>query len=99
MKNTFLDKIKMERKVLKVINQASSSGAMLHGLSKPAIESWKKRSNLSNVHEITNLLLEISTKCSLLSHRSGELRPEATPEKFAEIENEIKKLRRLISTN
>jgi len=83
MKRTFADRVKFERKVLRLVNEACPSPT-LNGLSQPAIETWQKR-NSRATPEIAELLMLITRKVQMEVDRSKDVfESEAKPLKPVE---------------
>ena len=69
--NTFVRKVKAERRVLAVINSVTSGSRQLTGLSSAAIESWRRKAGIDGVDRVADSLLEIGVLCQCLSDRSN----------------------------
>lgn len=67
----FLNRITVQRKVIKLINN-SASKFQLSGLSSNAIAQWKMENNIDDNNPIYKLLLSISSKLFFLSNKSQE---------------------------
>lgn len=63
MKRSFADRVKFERKVLRLVNEACLEPT-LNGLSRPAIETWQKRNSCATP-EIAELLMLITRKVQM----------------------------------
>lgn len=72
MKNTFLNRVSAERRVLSVVNEFFSRKAELTGLSQPAISRWLTIVGAELSSTIAALLNELAEQCQRLSDRSNE---------------------------
>lgn len=72
MKNTFLNRVSAERKVLKVVNTLFSGNLQLAGLSQAALLRWESAAGQSRVVNVLPLLRDLAEQCQRLSDRSNE---------------------------
>lgn len=72
MRNTFLNKVSAERRVLSVINNRLSSDTQLTGLSSAAIRRWQGQMAFDHKSSVVSLLIQLAEKCQSLSDRSNE---------------------------
>jgi hypothetical protein len=72
--NTFSNKINIERKVLKIINDSQKFSCSLNGLTIEAINRWviENDSTIKN-QVLIDSLLEISKLCKIRSDNSKEV--------------------------
>jgi hypothetical protein len=70
MKNTFLNKVMAERAVLSIVNNYTSGGKQLSGLSWIAIDAWQRANGSVGTNPVINELKEISDLCQRLSDPS-----------------------------
>jgi hypothetical protein len=91
VKNTFLNKVQAERRVLSMVNRRLGADGQLAGLSGGAIEDWQRRANMSNGAAIVATLRSLGELCQTLSDRSHEtFRPtELTASKSIEVACEL----------
>lgn len=72
MKNTFLNRVSAERRVLALVNAKLSSKEQLAGLSQAAIHQWRVLAGLNNESPIISILTTLAKNCQRLSDRSNE---------------------------
>lgn len=72
MKNTFLNRVSAERKVLKVVNALFPGHLQLAGLSQAALLRWESVAGQSRVANVLPLLTDLAEQCQRLSDRSNE---------------------------
>lgn len=72
MKNTFLNRVSAERKVLKVVNTLFPGHLQLAGLSQAALRRWESVAGQSRVAHMLPLLTDLAEQCQRLSDRSNE---------------------------
>jgi hypothetical protein len=72
MKNTFLNKVSAERRVLSVVNESLSRSQQLTGLSTAAISRWRAIVGLERTRSVSHILVVIAEQCQRLSDRSNE---------------------------
>ncbi len=72
MKNTFLNRVSAERKVLKVVNTLFPGNLQLAGLSQAALLRWESVAGRSRVAKVLPLLTDLAEQCQRLSDRSNE---------------------------
>lgn len=72
MKNTFLNRVTAERRVLSVVNSRLEKNQQLTGLSKEAISRWSSDIGLSRCSTVNRLLINLAENCQRLSDRSNE---------------------------
>ena len=72
MKNTFLNRVSAERKVLKIVNTLFSGNLQLAGLSQAALLRWESAVGQSRVANVLPLLTDLAEQCQRLSDRSNE---------------------------
>lgn len=71
MKNTFLNKVEAERKVLSIVNKYTNRKFQLAGLSSAAIEEWERRLSITP-RDCVKKIRELALICQSLSDRSHE---------------------------
>ncbi|MCF5718886.1 hypothetical protein K3H30_14375 [Aeromonas veronii] len=72
MKNTFLNRVSAERKVLKIVNTLFSGNLQLAGLSQAALLRWESAVGKNRVANVLPLLTDLAEQCQRLSDRSNE---------------------------
>ena len=72
MRNTFSQKVSVEREALSIINTLTPGVRQLTGLSSVAIESWRRTANIEKLDDLVSLLLRIAALSQCLSDRSHE---------------------------
>jgi hypothetical protein len=72
MKNTFLNRVSAERRVLSVVNELVPRDKQLTGLSLAAIDFWLTIVKFDRASAIYPLLISLAEKCQRLSDRSNE---------------------------
>lgn len=72
MKNTFLNRVSAERRVLTVVNSKFRGRLQLAGLSEAALLQWQGVVGDRVAEDVLLLLLELAEQCQLLSDRSNE---------------------------
>ncbi|MEQ3635610.1 MULTISPECIES: hypothetical protein [unclassified Alcanivorax] len=72
MKNTFLNRVSAERRVLTLVNRYSSSVEELTGLSRAAILRWQAVVGFHSENRVVPLLFDLAEQCQRLSDRSNE---------------------------
>ena len=72
MKNTFLNRVSAERKVLKAVNALFSGNQQLAGLSQAALFRWEFAVGHGRVSDVLPLLTALAEQCQRLSDRSNE---------------------------
>lgn len=72
MKNTFLNRVSAERRVLKAVNTIFSGKQQLAGLSQAALLRWESVVGQSRAADVLPLLTELAEQCQRLSDRSNE---------------------------
>jgi hypothetical protein len=85
MKNTFLNRVSAERRVLSVVNESLSRSQQLSGLSTAAISRWRAVVGLERTKSVSHILVAVAEQCQRLSDRSNEtfmLIEEADSEKI-----------------
>lgn len=90
--NTFVRKVKAERRVLAVINSVTPGSQQLTGLSSAAIESWRRKAGIVGADRIADRLLEIGVLCQCLSDRSNESFQSLDPTLVAQINDKLRAL-------
>lgn len=103
MKNTFLNRVTAERRVLSVVNGFFSNKYQLTGLSNASIKNWSNKVKIQSSSSIYLLLISLSEKCQRLSDRSNETFQAIEIEQMKNIESQLKeleeKLNQLIKEN
>ena len=87
MKNTFLNRVSAERRVLSVVNGFLPGTQQLTGLSGAAISRWRAVVGLEKTNSVRPILIAVAEQCQRLSDRSNEtFMPieKADSEKFEE---------------
>lgn len=72
MKNTFLNRVSAERRVLSVVNASLTRNQQLTGLSSAAIFRWRTVVGLDRTNSINRILVAVAEQCQRLSDRSNE---------------------------
>ncbi len=72
MKNTFLNRVAAERRVLSMVNARMSRSHQLTGLSSPAISRWRGCVGIERTASINSVLQIVAEQCQRLSDRSHE---------------------------
>ncbi|WBA13405.1 hypothetical protein [Salinivibrio kushneri] len=72
MKNTFLNRVSAERRVLTLVNRHFSSVEELTGLSRAAILRWQVVVGFHSENRVVPLLFDLAEQCQRLSDRSNE---------------------------
>lgn len=94
MKNTFLNRVSAERKILKVVNSGLPSDKRLAGLSQGALFRWRAQIGYDRVADVLPLLTDLADRCQRLSDRSHETFMPIEAEQGAEIEHRLETLER-----
>ena len=72
MKNTFLNRVSAERRVLSVVNESLPRNQQLTGLSSAAISRWRAVVGLDRTSSVNHILVAVAEQCQRLSDRSNE---------------------------
>jgi hypothetical protein len=96
MKNTFLNKVMAERAVLSIVNNYTSGGKQLSGLSWIAIDAWQRANGSVGTNPVINELKEISDLCQRLSDRSHETFEAFDPSLNEGIESRMRSLKQML---
>jgi hypothetical protein len=72
MKNSFVRKVVVERRVLSMVNSLTPGPRQLSGLSAAAIEAWRRDAHLDGADEVARRLARLGGLCQRLSDRSHE---------------------------
>lgn len=72
MKNTFLNRVSAERKILKIVNKRFPRDQQLAGLSQAALFRWQSTVSRNHIIDVLPLLIDLAEKCQRLSDRSNE---------------------------
>lgn len=92
MTNTFLSKVRAERKVLSVINTLTPGTRQLTGLSSAAIEVWRQNAGIPAADRIANQLVDLAVLCQSLSDRSNESFNSLDPALHERIDEKVREL-------
>jgi|TARA_B100001540_G_C15816709_1_gene647928 hypothetical protein len=92
MKNTFLNRVSAERKVLRVVNKSVPRALQLTGLSSAAIGLWRGKIGFDRTHSIYPVLVNLAEGCQRLSDRSNETFLPLENQDAEAIERELKNL-------
>ena len=92
MTNTFVSKVRAERKVLAVVNSLTPGVRQLTGLSAGAIEAWRRAAGVPGADRIAERLVTIAVLCHSLSDRSHESFWSLDPGLAARIDQELRDL-------
>lgn len=92
MKNTFLNRVSAERKVLKAVNSVFSGNQQLAGLSHAALLRWESVVGQSRVADILPLLMVLAEQCQRLSDRSNETFVPVEKEQAVKISEQLEVL-------
>lgn len=94
MKNTFLNRVSAERRVLSVVNELVPSNQQLTGLSGAAISRWRAVVGLDRTSSVSPILLAVAEQCQRLSARSNETFMRIEEADSEKIEEHLVKLHR-----
>lgn len=72
MRNTFVNKVDAERRILRLVNSYTKGACQLSGLSWVAIGSWARQNGFLDSSELVERLRLLSDLCQRLSDRSHE---------------------------
>jgi len=97
MKNTFLNRVSAERKVLKAVNAVFSGNQQLAGLSQAALLRWESVVGQSRVADILPLLTVLAEQCQRLSDRSNETFMPVEKEQAIKISEQLELLTQELS--
>lgn len=89
MKNTFLNRVSAERRVLSVVNRRVSRTYQLTGLSRAAISRWCASVGLERTASINPILHSLAELCQRLSDRSNETFLKVEQHDAAKIEHRL----------
>lgn len=92
MKNTFLDRVSAERKVLKAVNASFTANQQLAGLSQAALLRWEAAVGSSRAADLLPLLTALAEKCQRLSDRSNETFMPVERDRAIEISRQLEVL-------
>lgn len=97
--NSFLSKVKVERKIINRVNSTTVGKNQLAGLSSGAIHNWALENTFSIESEVVKTLRVLSDLCNSLSDRSNESfapvhlgRVEKINSEYSRLENELAKV-------
>lgn len=93
MKNTFLNRVTAERKVLKAVNNQFSSDEQLAGLSRSALFLWQSVVGQNRVADVVPLLTDLAEECQRLSDRSNETFMPVEQEQALKIDAQLEVLK------
>ena len=99
MPNTFISKVKAERRILAVVNAHFQHDRQLAGLSNLAIDRWKQVVGQDASADIVMKLKELAEVCQSLSDRSHESLRPLNPAVNNKLEIEITALESLVCNN
>lgn len=94
MKNTFLNRVSAERRVLTTVNRGFSDAEELTGLSRAAILRWQSAVGIQSVSQIIPILFDLAEQCQRLSDRSNETFLVLDEAQSSKIEKQIGELKR-----
>ncbi len=89
MKNTFLNRVTAERRVLTLVNERFSNELELTGLSQAAISRWLTVIGAERSNSILPLLKSLAELCQRLSDRSNETFMPIEVSQVEEIEKQL----------
>ena len=92
MKNTFINKVDAERRILSVVNRHTTGASQLAGLSIIAIDDWQRRTHERRIEDVVELLRALSDLCQRLSDRSHETFQLLAPGLQREIDDAMESL-------
>ena len=72
MANSFMNKVAAERRVLSIVNVRFRGSAQLPGLSKSAINLWRRTVGAQATDQVVAILIVLAELCQSLSDRSHE---------------------------
>lgn len=93
MKNTFLNRVSAERRVLAVVNEVLPRDQQLAGLSLAAISKWRAVAGYKESASVVSMILVLAERCQRLSDRSNETFVEIEQVDSEKIEAGISELR------
>lgn len=94
MRNTFLNRVSAERRVLSVINSRLKKNQQLTGLSMVAISRWSSVIGLDRSSTVNRLLIALAENCQRLSDRSNETFTPISKTDSEQIESQLLDLER-----
>jgi len=94
MKNTFLNRVSAERRVLSVVNSRLKKNQQLTGLSIGAISRWCSVLGLDSSSTVNRLLVALAESCQRLSDRSNETFTPISKADSEQIESQLVNLER-----
>jgi hypothetical protein len=89
MKNTFLNRVSAERRVLSVVNGSLPRNQQLTGLSTAAISRWRAVVGLERTTSVNPILITVAEQCQRLSDRSNETFMPIEKEHSEKIEKQL----------
>lgn len=97
MKNTFLNRVSAERRVLSVVNERLPYAYQLTGLSSAAISRWRAGVGFGRTTSISPILLSVAEQCQRLSDRSNETFLSIEQAEAESVEEHLLELKRELS--
>jgi hypothetical protein len=94
MKAEFNSRADMQREVIKIVNEKDFKNK-LNGLSKPAIESWCSKNNISN-EGLKQCLITISEKLFFIANKSQDQITEEYKNLQISVRNNISELKLIL---
>jgi len=70
--NSFLDRISLQRRILRAVSKRGLPGEKLHSLSREAINRWLVSNQLSNEDEFVRLVVAAADDLMFLTTRSQD---------------------------
>ncbi|WDG75469.1 hypothetical protein [Pseudomonas chlororaphis] len=92
MKNTFINKVSVEREVLRSVNFYTRGARQLAGLSWSAIDAWQRAVSMPGIESLVRELKELSDLCQRLSDRSHETFEPLDPTLYQTLQSRIAQL-------
>lgn len=92
MRNTFINKVAVEREILRSVNMYTRGPQQLAGLSWSAIEKWQRSASMPKIELVVSQLKDLSDLCQRLSDRSHETFGPLDPDLYEVIKLRIAQL-------
>lgn len=90
--NTFINKVAIERQILRSVNLYTKGARQLSGLSWSAIDIWQRAVPMQKAEPLVKDLKELSDLCQRISDRSHETFASIDPMLEQKIQSRIKLL-------
>lgn len=92
MRNTFINKVAVEREILRAVNSYTRGRRQLAGLSWSAIDAWQRAVSMPGIEPLVRDLKELSNLCQRLSDRSHETFEPLDPALYQAIQSRFAEL-------